>query len=143
MTTPQDLERAFYQALEQANLETMMALWSEDDEIVCVFPGGGRLCGYADIRAAWQRLFESGTRVRIHLSHSCVIQNPFTVIHNVVEHITPANQTEARGPVLATNVYVRGPTGWRIVVHHCSTLARTETEAGARAAIRPHSKTLH
>ena len=42
--TPQDAESAFYEALERADLEQMMAVWSEDEEIVCVHPGGPRLC---------------------------------------------------------------------------------------------------
>ena len=29
--TPQDAEAAFYEALERADLELMMAVWSEDE----------------------------------------------------------------------------------------------------------------
>jgi hypothetical protein len=32
--TAEDAEQAFFEALEQANLEALMELWSEDDEIV-------------------------------------------------------------------------------------------------------------
>jgi hypothetical protein len=34
-TTPQDVENAFYEALERADLDSMMQVWSEDDDIVC------------------------------------------------------------------------------------------------------------
>src|SRR6185369_12018763 len=43
--TAQDAENAFYEALERADLEAMMAIWSEDEEIVCVHPAGQRLAG--------------------------------------------------------------------------------------------------
>jgi len=44
--TAQDAENAFYEALERADLEGMMAVWSEDEEIVCVHPAGQRLAGH-------------------------------------------------------------------------------------------------
>ncbi|MCX7168975.1 MAG: nuclear transport factor 2 family protein, partial [Proteobacteria bacterium] len=34
--TPQDAEAAFYDALERADLEALMAVWAEDEEIVCI-----------------------------------------------------------------------------------------------------------
>ena len=40
--TAQDAENAFYEALERGDLEGMMAVWSEDEDIVCVHPHGPR-----------------------------------------------------------------------------------------------------
>jgi hypothetical protein len=40
----------------------MMAVWSEDEEVVCVHPGSIRLIGLSAIRESWRQLFESGTR---------------------------------------------------------------------------------
>ncbi len=48
--TPQDAEAAFYEALERADLELMMAVWAEDEEILCVHPGGARLTGQDQVR---------------------------------------------------------------------------------------------
>ena len=44
--TSQDAENAFYDALERADLDAMMAVWAEDEEIVCVHPTGPRLAGH-------------------------------------------------------------------------------------------------
>ena len=41
--TAQDAENAFYEALEHGDLEGMMAVWAEDEEIICVHPTGPRL----------------------------------------------------------------------------------------------------
>src|SRR6185436_9085559 len=43
--TAQDAEHAFYQAFERADLASMMAVWAEEDDIVCVHPGGARRTG--------------------------------------------------------------------------------------------------
>lgn len=118
--TPQDAESAFYEALERADLEGMMAVWSEDDEVVCIHPGGARLVGYAVIREAWRRIFEGGARLRVRLSHPTAVLGPFAAIHTVVEHISVRDDESVRAPVVATNVYVRGALGWRMVAHHAS-----------------------
>ena len=45
-TTPTDAALAFYQAFEAKDVDAMMTTWAEDEEIVCVHPGGTRLVGY-------------------------------------------------------------------------------------------------
>ena len=47
-----EVEAAFYDALNRADLEALMALWADDEEIVCIHPGGARLIGHAAIRAS-------------------------------------------------------------------------------------------
>lgn len=128
-TTPQDVENAFYEALERADLEAMMAVWAEDEEIVCVHPGGVRLSGYAEIREAWRRVFEKGTKLRIQHSSPRVVHTPFTAVHSLIEQVAVIGKEEARAPVVATNVYVRGPLGWRMIVHHASAAPPAAHEA--------------
>lgn len=118
--TPQDVEAAFYEALERGDLEAMMAVWAEDEEIVCVHPGGPRLAGYAAVRDAWRRLFEAGHRLQVRTSRASCVQNPFAAIHSVIEEVAVAGENRRHAPVVATNVYVRGALGWRMVVHHAS-----------------------
>jgi ketosteroid isomerase-like protein len=118
--TPQDAEAAFYDAIERADLETVMAVWAEDEEIVCIHPGGPRLIGYAAIREAWRRIFEGGPRLKVRLSDATSVQTPFTVANTVIQHISVRDDESKRAPVLATNVFVRGTLGWRMVLHHAS-----------------------
>jgi ketosteroid isomerase-like protein len=134
--TPQDAENAFYEALEAGDLDAMMAVWSEDDEIVCIHPGGPRLSGYAMIRESWRRIFESGRKLRITVNPLSAVVNPFTAIHSLIEQIGVRGESATHAPVAATNVYVRGPTGWRMVIHHGSA---SPPESPANEA----PKTLH
>ncbi|MCX8017754.1 MAG: nuclear transport factor 2 family protein, partial [Rhodocyclaceae bacterium] len=119
-TTPQEAEAAFYEALESGDLEAMMAVWSEDEEIVCVQPGGGRLTGYALVREGWRRIFESGRRLKVQLLGLSAVHGPFTAVHSVIEQIAIAGENHLAAPIAATNVYVRGALGWRMIVHHAS-----------------------
>ena len=59
-TSPQDAAQAFYQAFEAKDVDAMMATWADDEEIVCVHPGGARLVGYEAVRASWERIFSGG-----------------------------------------------------------------------------------
>src|SRR3990170_2101011 len=72
--TPQDAETAFYEALERADLELMMAVWSEDEEIVCVHPGGSRLSGQDQVRESWRQIFAGGAAARLHVTQQVTIR---------------------------------------------------------------------
>jgi hypothetical protein len=43
--SPQDAEAAFYAALQRADLDAMMEVWSADEEGSCIHPGGARIAG--------------------------------------------------------------------------------------------------
>jgi ketosteroid isomerase-like protein len=118
--SPQDVEAAFYEALEKADLEAMMAVWSEDDEIVCVHPGGPRLIGYATIREAWLRILGHGRQLGIELTQLTKLSTPFVVCHSFIALIHVRAQQGVTAPVAVTNVYVKGASGWRMVAHHAS-----------------------
>jgi len=118
--SPQDVETAFYDALARADLEGMMAVWAEDEEIVCVHPGGARLVGYMAVRESWRRVFERGSRLEVDILLQTRVQGPFTSIHSLIEQVRTSGERGPRAPLAATNVYVRGALGWRLLVHHAS-----------------------
>jgi len=118
--TAQDAENAFYEALERADLEAMMAVWSEDEEIVCVHPAGRRLAGQEQVREVWRQLFAGGPNMRVRVTQQVVASGMMVAVHSVQENISVAGEPRARPPMVATNVYLRTPTGWRMVAHHAS-----------------------
>jgi ketosteroid isomerase-like protein len=136
-TTPQDAEAAFYEAIEKADLEAMMAVWADDD-IVCVHPGGARLTGVEQVRESWRQIFASGQTLRFRLGNQQAVNGMTLVIHSVYERISVAGQVQERNPVVATNIYMRTENGWRMVVHHASIAPASTPAEGKRAP-----KTLH
>lgn len=137
-TTPQDAEAAFYEAFEKAELDAMMAVWADDDDILCVHPGGARLTGMAQVRDAWRQIFASGQTLRFRLRHQQAVNGMTLVVHSVYEQISVAGEARPRTPVIATNVYLHTERGWRMVVHHASAAPVTPEAEGKRAP-----KTLH
>jgi uncharacterized protein (TIGR02246 family) len=127
--TPEDVEAAFYDALARADANALMALWADDDEIVCVHPGGPRVVGAAAIRASFEAIFaHDGIPVQPEQVHR--LHRDDAALHHLVERIavtTPAGEQVAW--VLATNVYVRTPAGWRMAAHHASPGAPPEKDS--------------
>jgi ketosteroid isomerase-like protein len=118
--TPQDAEAAFYEALERADLDLMMSVWSEDEEIVCIHPGGPRLAGQDQVRDSWRQIFAGGTRARLHVTQLVAISGSMVAVHSVQENFSMPGEAKPLQAVVATNVYLRTPAGWRMVAHHGS-----------------------
>jgi ketosteroid isomerase-like protein len=114
-------EAAFYAAIEKADLAAMMAVWAEDEEIVCIHPGGGRLIGMDAVRESWRRIFASGPQLRFQLLDVRVHGGRMLSLHNLYERIVLAGQARPRF-ALATNVYLLTPSGWRMLLHHAAPL---------------------
>ena len=79
--------------------------------------------------------------MRIRISHPVVVSGMMLEIRSVHENITLAGEPGPRPPILATNVYLRTPGGWRMVLHHAS--PAPEGAAPEPAAPPPPPKTLH
>ena len=136
--TPQDAEAAFYEALEAADLDAMMEVWAEDEEIVCVHPGGPRLAGFEQVRGSWAQIFGSGQRLKVHISNQVVLSGMMLAIHSVHENILVQGESRSRAPITATNVYLRTGGGWRMILHHGS-----PAPAEARVPAESSPKILH
>lgn len=126
--TAQDAENAFYEALERGDLEGMMAVWAEDEDIICVHPTGPRLSGQDQVRESWAKIFSAGAGPRVHITQQVAVTGMMIAVHSVHENFTIEGDARAQVPVVATNVYLRTAAGWRMIVHHASPApAQTET----------------
>jgi len=118
--TAHDAESAFYEAFERGDLGAMMSVWADDEEVVCIHPGGTRLIGYEQVRKSYAEMFDGRERVRVHLSHQVYMQGMLIAVHSVLEHVLVSGEPKPRPPFMATNVYMRTSEGWRMLMHHAS-----------------------
>jgi ketosteroid isomerase-like protein len=130
-----EVEAAFYEALNRADVEALMALWAEDEEISCIHPGGPRLHGHAAIQASWEAILERGG-LQIRPSQLHETHNLMSSVHTVIEGVT-ATGTAEPAHLVATNVYMKTPRGWRMVLHHVS-VAPGPVPAGHHAGSSLH-----
>ena len=115
-----DAERQFYESLQHGDIDRLMAVWSDDDEIVCVHPGGPRVVGAVAIRATFDAMFANGA-INAHPEKVRKVATASSAVHSVLERVQVMT---VDGPhaawVVATNVYVHTAQGWRLVAHHAS-----------------------
>lgn len=115
-----DIEAAFYEALQGGDIEKLMACWGDEDEIVCVHPDGARLVGPAAIRGAFDAMFSNGS-IRAQPLKVHTVDALGASVHSVLERIEVLTE---EGPqhayVIATNVYYQTAQGWRMMAHHAS-----------------------
>ncbi len=129
-----DIEAAFYDALQNGDIDRLMACWADEDDIVCIHPGGPRLVGAGAIRARFEAMFAAGS-IRAWPQGARKLQAAASAVHNVLERIevlTP--EGPGHSWVIATNVYHRTAQGWRMVAHHAS--PGTENEIQEVSAYR-------
>lgn len=127
--TADEIETRFYDALQQGDLAALMTLWADDDEVVCVHPGGARMIGMQAIRAGFETIFGNGpVPVRPEQVHR--VEALSCSVHHLVERIDVRTGDGLRTAwMLVTNVYVKTAFGWRIVAHHASPAVLKEPAA--------------
>ncbi len=141
--SPDDVEAALYEALQRGDIEALMAVWADDDEIVCVHPGGGRVVGALAIRASFEAIFANGgipvQAEQVHRLHYLA-----SALHHLVEKVTVAGpEGQQTAWVITTNFYVKTAQGWRLASHHASPGALQAPSAASRAEGGEWPNTLH
>ncbi|OIN91772.1 MAG: DUF4440 domain-containing protein [Comamonadaceae bacterium CG1_02_60_18] len=115
-----DTETNFYEAMQAGDIERLMSCWADEDEVICVHPGGPRMVGLGAVRAAFEAVFNNGN-VRVHIEALHKIESMTSAVHSVRERIELlTNEGPVEAFAIATNVYHKTVQGWRMVAHHVS-----------------------
>ncbi|TVQ92589.1 MAG: ketosteroid isomerase [Chromatiaceae bacterium] len=126
--TPQEVEDAFYDALDERNTELMMRVWDDTPDIACLLPMQPMVHG-GEVRNLFKALLGGETRINIQVSHVHWVQIGDVAIHYVQERADPSGvrppASGERGggvpPLYATNIYRRrGEAGWSMILHQNS-----------------------
>jgi ketosteroid isomerase-like protein len=120
MATVDDVEAQFYEALQQGDIEKLMAVWSDDDEIAVVHPGGPRVVGHGAVRASFEAIFANGA-IPVRPDSVRRVESAGCSVHHVLEKVdvlTDAGPQQAW--VIASNVFIKTAQGWRLVLHQAS-----------------------
>ena len=125
---PEEIEQQFYEALQHGDIDKLMAVWSDDDDIACVHPGGPRVIGAVAIRASFEAMFANGA-VNAHPEKLRRIRSHASAVHSVLERVQVMTKEGPQSAwVIATNVYMQTAQGWRMVVHHASPGTQREVQ---------------
>ncbi len=137
MKEVEDLNQAFYAAIESADLDRMSEIWVDDvpDHLVamCVHPGWPLLSGRGEVLRSWALIMANTPYIQFVLTD---VQT--TVLGNGRgadlrrEHPDGGRRgrrgrhgLRGRAGVVATNTFVKTAGGWRLWHHHGSPVLQT------------------
>ena len=128
---------ALYEALESADVDRMARVWdeAEPDKVVCVHPGWPMLRGRSHVLRSFSAIMANTPYIQFFLTDVHVsVSNTAAVLTCTENILTAVEEQGSTGQVVATNVFVLRPDGWRLQVHHGSpvmgTLAEVDDDAG-------------
>ena len=111
----------FYEAFGSLDIDEMENVWESSECVLCIHPGWKLLRGWEDIRRSWEGIFYNTTLMHFNITDAvAIIHGDFAWV-SCVENIS--NVVDGRATnfgVQATNIFVRGENGWRMVHHHAS-----------------------
>ena len=112
---------AFYDALDNLDLERMDAVLVTLEPVRVVHPGWGMVSGREAVLASWERIFDNAGMMQFTVAEAeAHIDGDFAWV-TCVERLTSVQGGQVvEGLVQTTNLFRREATGWRIAHHHGS-----------------------
>ncbi len=122
--------RAFYDALEAGDLDLLGALWLPGPHTLCVHPGAEPLRGTPTILRSWAAVMSAMLYMQFFLTDVEVALGPdddgsgrvamVSCTQNLLTAGESGDETFSGAKAVASNVFVRTGTGWRMWSHHSS-----------------------
>jgi uncharacterized protein (TIGR02246 family) len=122
---------ALYEALESADVDRMAAIWddADPDALVCVHPGWPMLRGRDRVLRSFSAIMANTPYIQFFLTDVDVrVAGDMAVVTCTENILTAVSQEGSSGQVVATNVFRRRASGWRLQVHHGSPVMGTLEE---------------
>lgn len=123
-----EANRSFYAAFEARDLDAMGEVWERSERATVTHPGWPTLRSWPTVAESWRRIFANTPYIQFFLTEEEVVVAGdaawVTLYENILQERS-GSEGAALGDsrVAATNVFVRGDHGWRMVVHHGSPVA--------------------
>ena len=119
-----EANQRFYDAFGALDIDLMDSVWEASPRALCVHPGWPPIVEWEPIRDSWQRIFDNTTLMHFNIQYVNVAVAGDCGWVTCVENITSVLQGQASNfGILATNIFVRKPQGWRMIAHHASSRA--------------------
>jgi len=118
LATPQDAEDAFYDAIDERDAEGLRGVWEDSADIACLLPMQPVLHG-ADVHEAFRPLLDGEVTLDIQVRHLRWLEAGDIAIHFVEERVS-APGAPPQPAVYAINIFRRGNSGWRLLIHQNS-----------------------
>lgn len=114
---------AFYEAFKAGDLAAMEELWARDAPVTCAHPGWAPLHGRDEVMDSWQAIFDGGG-----IPQDLRCREPRVMPLGEAHAMVLCYEQVGQGLLLATNVFCKEGSRWRLLHHHAGP---TEVTSGA------------
>jgi hypothetical protein len=136
-----DTLNAYYQAVAEVNIDSLMGLWIDEEFASCICADGSHLHGLDSIRAGLTVQLELAP-VSIEPVDIRVYDSLGTVVYAIAEAHRPAGRTATPNMVFTTYVMVHERGEWKIAHIHASAMPN-EAASQFAAKMRHGQGSLH
>jgi len=120
---------SFYRAFESLDIKEMEKVWAKEPHIQCGHPGWRILRGWNAVIESWRRIFENTPSIRFTLTDVSVEIRDRLAWITLYENLNSSLEgQDVSAIILTTNIFEKGPEGWRMILHHGSSVAQQAPE---------------
>jgi len=120
---------SFYRAFESLNIKEMERVWAKEPSIQCGHPGWRILRGWEPVIESWRRIFENTPSIRFTLTDVVIEIRGNVAWVTLYENLNSSLEgQDVSAIILTTNIFEKGPDGWRMVLHHGSSVTQQAPE---------------
>jgi ketosteroid isomerase-like protein len=127
-TDEQEVAKAnenFYRAFESLDIKQMEQVWARQSHIQCGHPGWRILRGWDPVMESWRRIFENTPSIRFVLTEVSIEIRGTVAWVTLYENLTSSVEGQnVSATVLTANIFQKGAEGWRMILHHGSSVAQ-------------------
>lgn len=128
-----EVNRRFYDAFEKLDIEEMANVWAHSHVATCMHPSPGwsLLKGWETIRESWELIFSRIRSVRFELSDIRVVlagNIAWTIVTENLQAFLIDTDDQIRETSVATNIFERAGSSWRLLHHHATLLLLEDDE---------------
>lgn len=112
-----EANESFYAAFRTRDVDAMRAVWSSQNLVACVHPGWPILYGRDEVISSWEAILASPSAPPVECSEARAF------VHGSSAFVT-CTETLPDGELVATNVFAREESGWKMVHHQAAPFRR-------------------
>jgi ketosteroid isomerase-like protein len=124
-----EINLAFWNSVEEGDLDKLGAIWADGPEVTCIHPGWPALRGRAEVLRSYALIMANTSYVQFFITEAEVrVEGDTAVLTCTANMLTAAEDEEDNdglpgfvgGRAVATSVFRRTGDTWRLWLHHAS-----------------------
>lgn len=122
-----EVNKNYYKAFENFDLDTMSQIWSNTDDVICIHPGWDILVGWEKVRESWKKIFMEETLLKFTIRNpNTIIWNDIGIVSCIEEIFISSRDTISQTFIATTNLFKNTSDGIKLFYHHSSPVLTNE-----------------